>query len=264
MGVILPLTGPLSEQGKGLLEGVQYAVDRHNEGDGAKVEVVVRDSEGRILRAIKAAQELCGDEEILAIIGELGSDLTAAIGAVTQEKGIVLLAPTATEDGLTSLGNYVFQLNGNLSIRGEALAEYAVIDQGLKRFGVLAPADRYGKAMRDAFVQTVNRVGGEVLVEKWYFEEDKDLGPQFKAIREEGIKRMIADSVLVILPEEEYEEEYTEQGEVLYVKQTIPQLVDSTELAVTSIDGIFLPVYGEDLPYVVPQLAFYNIDARMF
>ena len=194
-------------------------------------------------------------------------DLTAAIGAVTQERGVVLLAPTATENDLTSIGSMIFQLNSSLRVRAEMFAEYAVSGLGAKRFAVLAPADEYGRSMKDSFVQAVGRFGGELLAEKWYFEETRDLGPQFKGIREAGIQRMIQDSLLVIVPEEEFDDLYAEQpkqGDVLYVKQTIPELVDSTDLAVTCFDGLFLPVYGEDLPYVIPQLAFYNLQARVF
>lgn len=285
IGVILPLTGSLSEQGKGLLEGIQYAVDSHNSGEGTTVELVIRDSESRMLRAIQAAQELCENMEIMAIIGELESDITAAIAAVAREHSVVLLAPTATLDDVTSIGPTIFQVNSSLKVRGEILAEYAVLGLGLKRFAILAPADGYGQPMRDSFVQTVNRLEGEILAEKWYFEGAQDLGPQFKAIREAGIGRMIEDSLIVILPEEEFDElkkleeleepealealealyeEKSLKKDVLYVKQSVTELVDSTALAVTSIDGIFLPVYGDDLPYVMPQLAFYNLGARFF
>ena len=267
VGIILPLSGPYSEQGQGLLNGIRYAVDLYNEENGPKVEIVVRDTEGRIVRAIKAAQELCKDEEIVAIIGELQSDITAAISAVAHENGVVLLAPTAMADGIASIGPTIFQINSSLSVRGEMIAEYAVSGLGLKRFAVLYPADDYGKSMTDSFIQTVNRHGGEILVEKWYFEGTKNLGPQFKAIREIGIRQMIKDSLLIIVPEEVYDELYADQpqqGEILYVKQKISSLIDSTELAITSIDGLFLPVYGGDLQYVVTQPAFYNIKTRIF
>lgn len=265
VGIILPLTGPFSEQGNALLEGIQYAVDVHNEGNGAKVELVIRDSEGSIIQAIKVAQELCGDEEILAVIGELESELTAAIAAVAQEKGIILLAPTATLDGITSIGSTIFQVNGSLSVRARILAEYAVSGLGLRRFAILAPVGEYGKSMRDSFVESINELGGEILAENWFFEESEDLGPQFKAIREAGLRKMLQDSVIVRVPERLWDERYEhpEDG-IIYVKQNFSELVDSTELAVTAYDGIFFPVYTEDLPYVMPQLASYNIQARIF
>ncbi len=248
VGVILPVA---DEDGKALLEGIQYAIDLHNaERKGTQVELVIRDSGTDIIQSIKMAQELCHDEEILTIIGGLESDITAAIAAVAQENGVVLLAPTATANDITSIGPAIFQLNNNLRVRSETLAEYAVTVLGLKRFAVLTTPDEYGKSMRDTFVETVNRLGGEIIFDKWYFEgaEDKNVyfETQFKAIREAGIKQMF------------------QENNRRYINVSISDLVDSTEIPVTSIDGLFLPVYQDDLPYVIPQIASQNISAHVF
>ncbi|MBN2031227.1 penicillin-binding protein activator [bacterium] len=265
VGVILPLTGAFSEQGKALLEGIRYAIDLHNaEGEGTQVELVIRDSEGSIIRSIKMAQELCKDEEILTIIGELQSDITATIAAVAQENGVVLLAPTATANGIASIGPYIFQVNNDLHSRGKTLAEYAMTVLNLQQFAILTTPDEYGKSMRDAFVETVNRLGGEIISDTYYYEgaEDKNtyFDAQFRTIREAGIQKMIDDSLLIIVSEKEYEEILEPQhGDTLYVKQSFFELVDSTELAVTSIGGLFLPVYREDLPFVIPKIASQNI-----
>jgi ABC-type branched-subunit amino acid transport system substrate-binding protein len=275
IGVILPLTGLLEEPGKRLLSGIKYAVDLHNEKKSPKIELLIRDSEGKILKAIKAAQELCEDNEIIAIIGELESDLTAAVAGVAQSKKVVVLAPTATEDGLTSIGSYIFQQNSNLSLRAEALAEYAVSGLGLKRFAILYPADNYGESMRNAFIRTVESLEGEICIEKCYYEGAEDLNSQFASIRTTGIEKMIEDSLIIIVPEEEQKKDSDEEDiiddviedtikDAIIVKQTVPELVDSTELAVTSIDGIFMPVYNDELQFVIPQFAHFNIDARVF
>jgi ABC-type branched-subunit amino acid transport system substrate-binding protein len=263
IGVILPLSSSLSEQAKALLEGIQYAVNNYNRSQKMKVELIVRDSKGNILNAIRAAQELCEREDVPVIIGELESEITAAVAAVAQANEVVLLAPTATETGITGIGPYIFQLNSTLKDRGEMIAEYAVSGLGMKRFAVLYNADDYGKAMSDAFVQKVKLLGGEILAEKWYFEGTKDLGQQFKAIREVGIRRMVKDSSIIVVNEDELEQ-YTGRRDAIYVSQSISELVDSTSLAVNTIDGIFLPVYTEDLPYIIPQLAFYNLGTQIF
>ena len=267
VGVILPLTGDLAEQGDGLLAGIQYAVRLQNESGGVKIELIVRDSNSDVVQAVIAAQELCHDKEILAIIGEVQSDITAAVAAVAAENSIPLLAPTALGIGITSIGPSVFQVNGSLYSRGRMLAEYAVQGLGLDRFAILSPADAYGKAMKDAFAETVIALGGEVCSEKWYFEGDQDLGQQFKGIREDGIRQMLEDSLIVIVSKDVFEERYEEQpvrGDTVFVSSDIQALVDSTDLRVTTFDGFFLPVYGEDLPYIMPQFAYYNIDARIF
>jgi len=266
IGVILPFTGPLADAGKELLEGIQYAVDKHNLDKAAKVELIVRDSKGKVIPAIRAAQEFCHEIEVIAVIGEIQSDVTAAIAGVISEYQIPFLCPTATADKLTSIGKSIFQLNTPLDVRGSLLAEYAVSGLGLKKFALLAPGDDYGITLRDAFVDKINNLNGEVVMETWYFEGAENLSQQFKAIREKGLKRMIEDSLIVLVPEEAWDDSlYAERiTDTLFTKQTLSELVDSTALAVTSIDGIFLPIYSEDLPLVMSQHAYYNIKAQLF
>ncbi len=262
IGVILPLSGPLEEQGKNFLDGLEYAARIANQ-QIPRIQLIVRDSESRMITAILAAQELVRNEEIIALIGELESDISAAIAAVAKEWKCPLLVPVATEDGITDIGPFVFQLNGNLDNRSKLLADYAVNALGLKRFATLYPADRYGKSMNDGFKKYVEEKGGKILIEKWYFEGTEDLRPQFDKIREFGIEQMIKDTLIVIVPKERLPRYYTHTNR-LYTDMTVKELVDSTELAVTAFDGLFMPIYSEDLPFLIPQLATANLNARVF
>ncbi|MBN2321836.1 MAG: penicillin-binding protein activator [Acidobacteria bacterium] len=262
IGVILPLTGPLQEQGKDLLQGISYAVESF-ESNGLNVKLEVRDSQGRVLQAVRAAQDLCSDETVVALIGELESDITAAIAGVAQERGVPLLAPTASETGISGIGSNIFQMNCPIRLQAEKLAEYAFNGLGLRRFAVLYPADPYGQSMRDAFVEALQRMGGEMIAEKWYSGEAQDLNPQFKAIREKGIEKMLQDTTLIIVPKKALDFYKARGGGVEYVHQNVDAIVDSTQLAVTSIDGFFLPVYNADLPYIIPQFAHHNFKAKI-
>lgn len=262
IGVILPLSGQFQEQGRDLLQGITEAVGSFEAG-GMKVALETRDSKGQVLQAVRAAQDLCSDENVIALIGELESDMTAAVAGVAQERGVPLLAPTASENGISGIGSYIFQLNCPVRLQAEKLAEYAVKNLGLMRFAVLYPADPYGQSMRDAFVETVQRAGGEIIAEKWYAGEAQDLKPQLQAIREKGIQQMLLDTTLIIVPKKALDFYKKKEGPIQYAHQQISDIVDSTQLAVTSIDGFFLPVYGADLPYVIPQFAHYNFKAKI-
>jgi ABC-type branched-subunit amino acid transport system substrate-binding protein len=38
--------------------------------------------------------------------------------------------------------------------------------------------------------------------------------------------------------------------------------IDSADIAVSSIDGIFIPIYREDIKFIAPQIAYSNIQAQ--
>jgi ABC-type branched-subunit amino acid transport system substrate-binding protein len=255
-GVVLPLSGPLAEQGNALLAGMRYAVQAHNAGLEPKVELVVRDSEGNMIRAIQAAQSFCRDMDVAAIVGDLESHVTEAAAAVAQENGVPLIAPTAMEDGISGIGPFVFQLNGTLGDRARSLADYTVKGLGLSRFALFYPADGYGKVMRKAFTDAVTSLGGEILAEKWYSEGTEDFNPAMAALREAGIKRMLLDSLAAA------------GGAVTdlsgqWVDQKAASLADQRELPVTSIDAFLVLPSRSNIESIVSQVHYHNLETQL-
>jgi len=263
VGVILPLSGPDEQPAQQVLDGIEYALQNEGGTGQTKIELLVRDSRSSVLQAILAAQDLCQNEGVTVIIGDLGSEATAGVAAVAQACQVVLLSPVAMENGLTQIGDYIFQENGNIQTRAETLAEYAVEGLGLKTFGILYPADSYGQTMRDGFVNMVRNLGGEILEEKFYFEGATDVGPQFQAIRQAGLRRMLRDSLIIRVSEEDLEL-YKNRKDTLYTCQHFQDLVDSTDFQVRSIDGLFLPVYTADLQMILAKISEMNLRTRIF
>ncbi len=245
IGVILPLSGDYHEQAKAVLAGIQYALKKFNDNSDIRINMVIKDSEGDMVKLVKAARELSRDDRVVAIIGELERDKTVAIAAVTNGSNIPLIAPTTSGNGVASLNKYTFQVNCDLENRGRLLAEYAYEQLGLKAFATLAPADNYGKDMSDSFTSTVDQFGGKIIAQKWYYADVQDLSRQFKSIRDLGFKLSNKDSL---------------------VRHYMRELDDFKfeKVPVLSIDGVFFPGYTRDIQYIAPQFAFANIKAQIF
>ncbi len=250
IGVILPLSGQYAEQARQVLSGIRYAQKKFNDASAFRINLVIKDSEGDIVKAILAAKELAGDDNITAIIGELERDKTVAISAVLDDSNIPFISPSTSGNGVTVIHDYTFQLNPNLESRGRLLAEYAIKHLGLKTFATLAPADNYGKQMTDSFTETIDKLGGSIITQKWYYAEAEDLSRQFEGIREVGFNMMNKDSLL---------NHFTKDLNPIQKKR-----FDEETIPVTIIDGIFLPCYTEQIKYIAPQFAFVNIRAQIF
>ncbi len=245
IGVILPLSGDYQEQAKSVLAGIQYSQKKFNDKSDVRINLVIKDSEGDMVKLVKAAQELASDNQIVAIIGELERDKTAAIAAVTNGYNIPLIAPTTSGNGVASLNKYTFQINSDLENRGHLLAKYAIGTLGLKTFATLAPADNYGKDMTDSFTSTVDQFDGKIVAQKWYYADAQDLKRQFNSIRNLGFNLANKDSLVRI---------YSRQLDDFKLEK----------VPVLSIDGIFFPCYTEEIQYIAPQFAFANIKAQIF
>ena len=246
VGVILPLSGYFREQGHGVLDGIKFAQAKNDGDGGEKIQLVVRDSEGSTIKAIRSTRELLQREKVSAIIGELESEISATIGALAADGGVPLIAPAATEDGVASVGSTVYQLNSDLERKGRVLAEYAIKNLGLRTFATLAPTDEYGQQMIASFSSTVDELGGRIIAQTWYEDTPEDLSRQFQMIREAAFHYDSTDVKGLI-------EEALKKGEELREK----------DIPVMSVDAFFMPVYAEDIKYVAPQLASHNIRTQI-
>lgn len=270
VGVILPLSGFFEEEARGLLRGIQYALRQDSRAMEMGVQLEIRDSMGEMLKTIDAVRDLAFNENVLAIIGEIESDKTAVIGALTESIGIPVIAPTAIESGLVQAGSNIFQMSPDVSTTGEMLAEYAINTLGFKTFAILAPADKYGKNITDGFAHKIDQLNGTIIAEAWYYENATDVREQIRRFRRLGLTKMLRDSLSLEYPDySRIQIDSTiialkEQEELEKEEENRPtKLSDSTAVEVTSIDGIFLPLYTEHIRYVAPQLALYNINAQL-
>jgi len=245
-GVVLPLTGLFSEEGLGILQGIKFAHSQSSGRTQIPVQLLVRDSESNMITAIKATQNLINREHVRAIIGELESEVTAGVGALASVDNVPLVAPAATENQVASVGKAVYQLNSDLERKGEALAEYAFQQLGLRTFATLAPADGYGQQMTASFTSRIDELGGRIIAQSWFYGDGQDLSRQFKMIREAAFHYDSTDVEKLI-------EEAEKAGEKLEEK----------DIPVLSIDAVFFPIYSEHIPYVAPQFALSNIQAQV-
>lgn len=257
IGVILPLSGPLGDQGGQVLAGIQYAVKLNNEKKQLKFELLVRDSEGSPVQAIRAAQEICRNSDVSAVIGDLDSHVSESVAAVAQENEVPCIAPLAMSDGMTGIGPYVFQLNGTLGDRGRALAEYACSALGLKRFAALTPGDAYGRVIGKAFSEEVARSGGEIIADRTFTEDTQDFSPILASIREAGLKRFLQDSVRAV--HGDLASEIVKGA----IDRKVARLLDNRDIPVRAVDGFLILPSRASLESILAQIHYQNLETQL-
>ena len=260
IGIVLPLSGFEGENGMEFLRGVALALQDHPQG----IELVIKDTQSNLKQGLLAMQELL-DSRIDLIIGELAGDRSAAMAALAAARNIPMLVPASSDNGIAALGSGILQMTSDLETRGAALAEYAYHTLGLRTFVSLAPADDYGQAMSDAFANAIDRLGGTIVAQQWYYPGTKDVSRQFTAIRESASQFAPRDSVIdrdfmagarlarETLPEYTYAQPSR--------RAITPETEDEDLPRIGSIDGFFMPTYAEDISIVAPQFSLAHIQA---
>ncbi len=263
VGIILPVTGYFSAEAKDMLRGMALAL--HQQSFTENIEVIVADSKGNIVDAVNAANDLL-KEDISLVIGELEDDISSALAGLTSQKNMPLLVPVATNNGIAAIGESTFQTNNDLNTRGAALAEFACNNLQMKTFATIAPADEYGNAITDAFTKKVDQLGGTIIAQKWYYPGSNDLKRQFDAIREAGFRYAFRDSLtqygLKITPARIDSFYNALNSKIKDESEDDEGLIESTEIEMSSINGLFMPVYAEELSIIAPQMALSNIVTK--
>ncbi len=263
VGIILPLSGFEADNGMEFLRGVALAFQDQPQG----IELIVKDSGSSIRQGIRAMQALI-DSHVDLILGELAGDRSAAMAALAAQRDIPMLVPVASDNGIAALGPNVWQLTSDIETRGAALANYAYSTLGLRTFVSLAPADEYGQALSDAFANTIDKLGGTIIAQQWYYPGTKDVSRQFTAIRESAGQFTPRDSLTA---GDFLARGYQGQQQTHDFKYARPSRRPAPAPAgdeeeqdiplVTSIDGFFMPIYAEDIAIVAPQFSLAHIQA---
>ncbi len=269
VGVIIPLTGDNMIQGNSFLRGMHKALSS-SINSNKKIAFMIKDNEGDEIQTIRVVNELEKNPAVKAIIGPI-SETNAIIAANSlQGKNIPLLIPSATLDGITSLGNNIYQFNSNLSVRGKIAARYITKILELDSIAVLAPADNFGHALTDAFVKEVDQLGKKIVGVEWYSGIPTDLKRQFKNLRKiafdlkekdnnyDEYLGMVLDSLdfLFELSDDDlFDIPDDEDGKLT--------ALDSSKLKLNTIQAIYSPAHPDHLAYIGTQFPMYYFETQI-
>ena len=265
IGLVQPVSGYFAAESQDFLRGLAFALTSRKTSS-ANFEFFLKDTEGNLVQTILAAQDLF-DADLDCIIGELETDKAALVAGLYTASDIPVIIPLSTDNHLTDISSNIFQINNDIETRSAALARYAFEDLQMRTFATLAPTDDYGNSITDAFTYTIDQLGGTIVSQQWYYPGTTDFSNQFQSIRESGFRYAFRDSL-----KSWGMDVNLARIDSIYARLDRRARIDSddneglmtyTDIAVRSIDGLFLPVYVEDIPYVASQFALYNIKSRI-
>ncbi len=300
VGIALPLmlkAGPgAPKAGLEMLEGVQAAVDEYNLDTVPKVNLEIRDTEGDPSVASRTISDLCSEDAVVAIVGPMSSEDVFAAAGVANARGVPLITPTATRNGIAAVGPYIFQANPDFETRGRAMARYAYEQRGARRFAVLASQGSVGVPLADAFIDEVKKLGGELVDVEWYFPGSTDMRPQLLTMRKRALEKSeveivdfaarmkqealismerwgVPSQILDSLVERNASAPVTflfgKNGKQIADSLGIPTVVvppkfDSLAIPVDNIDALFVPIATSDeIGVVTSQIKYYNFQTLL-
>ena len=181
------LTGGTATFGISTDEGLQLALDQINAKGGVlgrPIKVVVEDDESRPEEAVTVVQKLINQNEVVAVIGEVASTRSLAAAPVCQKAHIPMLSPSSTNPKVTQVGSYIFRACFIDPFQGAAMANFASNKLGMKKLAILYDVKNdYSVGLRQFFIDTITKNGGQIVADESYGEGDFDFKAQLTKIR---------------------------------------------------------------------------------
>jgi branched-chain amino acid transport system substrate-binding protein len=136
IGMMAPITGPVSSIGDDQLHWALFAVSRWNanKANKVKLKIVQGDTQLQASLASTVAQSFASNSSILGVIGPAGSDEVQAAGPILKKAGLAFASGSATRVSLTggSFKGYFFRDVPNDGVQGPTDANYMVSNLGVK------------------------------------------------------------------------------------------------------------------------------------
>lgn len=175
------LTGPAAGLGQQILNGVQLAVDQHNEDAECEVGLEEYDSQGNPDQAPQLATQAAGDESVIGIVGPAFSGESAAAGPIFAEAGLPTITPSGTNPTLADNGWDTFhRILGNDASQGPAAATYIKDTIGAKAVFVMDDASEYGAGLAEI---VKSDLGDVVVGEDTIQAGDTDFSPSVTKVK---------------------------------------------------------------------------------
>lgn len=184
IGFAFPMSGTAAMAGKYSSHGAQVlenALGGKLEINGVEypIEFVYADTEGSEEKTVNVYQKLIEEEEVVAIVGPDSSKCALAAGPIAQNIGVANVPTFATNTAVTQTGDYIFRACFIDPFQGSVAATYAW-ESGYKTAVVMFNnADAYAVGLTDAFKESFEALGGEVLgIEEYSGSDVKDYNVQ--------------------------------------------------------------------------------------
>lgn len=191
IAVVAPGTGPVTQYGDMVKEGVNTAVEMVNAAggiNGKKVEVVAIDDACEPKQGPVAANRVI-NSKIGYVVGPVCSGAAIAAVPIYNNEGVVVVTPSATSPALTEGKNFhfIFRTIGRDDQQGPAAAKFIAEQVKPKKVAVLHDKQSYGQGIAASVRDDLKKAGVTVALFEGINAGDSDYSAVVTKLKSAGI-----------------------------------------------------------------------------
>ena len=200
LGAAEALSGPASQYGLSIRNGLQLAVEEINAAGGVKgnkLVLQIEDEQGKKEQAIDVFKKLIFQDKVLMVFGPTLSNSAQAADPIAQAAKVVAFGTSNTAEGITTIGDHVFR---NSVTEADVLPEtlrVAIKHAKIKKVAVLyGNDDVFTKSGYDAFKKALNDLKVEVTTTETFAKGDVDFKAQLTKIKASGADAVVLSALI--------------------------------------------------------------------
>ncbi len=186
VGFMGPLSGPKSQFGISVRNGIELAVREVNATGGIRgrrVRLLIEDDRGELEEVAASFARLMRRGNVCAVIGEVTSSASLLVAAACESVKVPMITPSATSPRVTGTGRFVFKVCFGDPFQGEAIARFCASNLGFRRAAILSDKEsEYSQGLSQRFKDVFYELGGDVVAERFFAEGDVDFQRQLLEI----------------------------------------------------------------------------------
>lgn len=191
IAMVIPATGPVTQYGDMVKEGVTTAVEMANAAggiNGKKIELVPVDDACEPKQGPVAANRVV-NAKIGYVVGPVCSGAAIAAVPIYNNEGVVAVTPSATSPALTEGKNFqfIFRTIGRDDQQGPAAAKFIADKIKPKKVAVLHDKQSYGQGIAASVRDDLKKVGVNVVLFEGVNAGDSDYSAVITKLKSAGV-----------------------------------------------------------------------------
>lgn len=193
IGALFSITGsnaPLGVPEKNTVEMIAEEINAAGGINGAKIELIIYDTEGNNTKALTLAKKLIHQDNVVGIVGPTLSGTSMAAIPAVEEAEVPMISCAASVKIIEPVKKWVFKTANTDRLVIQRLFTY-MQEKGIKKIAIICVDNPYGASGKEEMTRLAPQYGITIVANEGFGQEDTDMTTQLTKIKSTDAQAVI-------------------------------------------------------------------------
>ena len=186
VGLLVPETGPLSANGKDMINALQLFLEEQKYRlGGREIKLIIEDDEGKPATGLTKARSLVEGQGVHLVMGPLSAAIGYAVAPYVDEKKVPTIYPIVSADDITQRKRspYIVRTGWSSSQPSHPFGKWVYDNLKYKKIAMIGYDFAFGWEVAAGFHRSFEEAGGQIVQKLWPPLGNADYGPYLAQLR---------------------------------------------------------------------------------